>query len=210
MSRFQLLNEAYKGCHRLTLPSVKNLTRSPLCHLKMSKALATSQRVTLPDIPELYDPNFLDVLLPPADPKMSEPTLMESEKAGSTLRNAMMDALKTTANRTFTENLAPAYSSTGSPTLDAFQFVKPRVSKPQLNTYLKNAWDEDSSLTLKIIWNHRSIHDGKGDKETFYRYAHPASRVLLLILTRHYLLNIVHSAGFTTTIHGRPFLIFTC
>ncbi|KAI0262261.1 hypothetical protein BGY98DRAFT_1092197 [Russula aff. rugulosa BPL654] len=34
---------------------------------------------------------------------------------------------------------------------------------------LAKAWAEDPALTLKIIWNTRSIHDGKGDKELFYR-----------------------------------------
>jgi Domain of unknown function (DUF2828) len=127
-------------------------------------AAASSQNVTLPDIPELYNPHFLDLLLPVADVKISEP-VTES----STPRNPMVDALKTTITQTLTENFAPAFSYTGSPTLDAFQFLKGHVSESQLNIYLKNAWDEDSSLTLKIIWNLRSIHDGKKDKETFYR-----------------------------------------
>jgi hypothetical protein len=34
---------------------------------------------------------------------------------------------------------------------------------------LAKAWEEDPSLTLRIIWNTRSIHNGKGDKELFYR-----------------------------------------
>jgi hypothetical protein len=137
-------------------------------------AAASSQNVTLPDIPELYNPNFLDVLLPAVDVKTSTSAPKSST---STPRNPMIDALQATAKQTFTENLAPAYSSTGSPTLDAFQFLKGHVSERQFNTYLKKAWDEDSSLTLRIIWNLRSIHDGKGDKETFYRYVY-FSRVI--------------------------------
>ncbi|KIJ09162.1 hypothetical protein PAXINDRAFT_87872 [Paxillus involutus ATCC 200175] len=34
---------------------------------------------------------------------------------------------------------------------------------------LENAWAEDPALTLRMIWSARSIHDGKGDKELFYR-----------------------------------------
>ncbi|KIJ06903.1 hypothetical protein PAXINDRAFT_51147, partial [Paxillus involutus ATCC 200175] len=34
---------------------------------------------------------------------------------------------------------------------------------------LENAWSEDPVLTVRIIWNARSIHDGKGDKELFDR-----------------------------------------
>jgi len=135
-------------------------------------AAASSQNVTVPDIPELYDPNFLDVLIP------AEP-VTESKKASSSApKNPMIDALRATANQTFTENFAPAYSSTYSPTLDAFQFLKDHVSVPKFNAYLKSAWDEDPALTLRIIWNLRSIHDGKGDRETFYRYVFFFSSVL--------------------------------
>lgn len=38
-----------------------------------------------------------------------------------------------------------------------------------IDSVLARAWAEDPALTLKIIWNTGSIHDGKGDKELFYR-----------------------------------------
>lgn len=165
-------------------------------------ATASSQNATLPDIPELYNPNFLDVLLPPVDVKVPDVVTESKQPSGSTARNPMMDALQSTANQAFTTNLAPAYSSTGSATLDAFQFLSGHCSMSQMNAYLKDAWAEDASLTLRIIWNLRSIHDGKGDKETFYRY------VFTLFLYHELSIELVclaHLAGYTKIIHELPF-----
>ena len=81
----------------------------------------------------------------------------------------MMDALKATAHRALTENWDPAYSSTLSATLDAFQSLRPGWFDINLGDTLKKAWAEDPELTLRIIWNSRSIHDGKSDKEVFYQ-----------------------------------------
>ncbi|GJE97334.1 vWFA domain-containing protein [Phanerochaete sordida] len=124
-------------------------------------AAASCQDVTLPVIPELHDASFLDALLPVRDvpmvPKVDEP------------RHPMMDALKAAANRTRTTNGDPAFASTLSPTLDAFQALRPGWFDPDLGTTLSKAWDEDPELTLRIIWNCRSIHDGKSDKEVFYQ-----------------------------------------
>jgi hypothetical protein len=80
----------------------------------------------------------------------------------------MMDALRSTAHHKLTENIAPAFGSTLSATLDAFQGVRPYVSGSAINDYLFKAWAEDPALTLRIIWSLRSIHDGKADKELFY------------------------------------------
>lgn len=64
--------------------------------------------------------------------------------------------------------MAEAYSSTGSATLDAFNGLN-WWSFQQINKALERAWAEDPALTLRIIWNMRSIHDGKGENELFYR-----------------------------------------
>ncbi|EKM53550.1 uncharacterized protein PHACADRAFT_163867 [Phanerochaete carnosa HHB-10118-sp] len=72
-----------------------------------------------------------------------------------------MDALKAAANRTLTENWDPAYKSTLSPTLDAFQSLRPGWFDSDLGDTLKKAWAVDPEVTLRIIWNSRSIHDGK-------------------------------------------------
>ncbi|KAG6846181.1 hypothetical protein H0H93_015559, partial [Arthromyces matolae] len=80
----------------------------------------------------------------------------------------MMEALKQTSHRTLTQNGAPTYNSTRSATLDAFQLLNSAVTLSQFDEYLKNSWAEDPEMTLRIIWNIRSIHDGKGEKELFY------------------------------------------
>ncbi|KAF9235234.1 hypothetical protein BU15DRAFT_78243 [Melanogaster broomeanus] len=127
------------------------------------RAAATSQNVTLPPIPELFDPNFLDVLLPPTQsttvPKVEPPEVS----------NAMMDALRSTAHQKLTTNDAPAFGSTLVPTLDAFYGLRTGIAGHKVDLFLENAWEEDPELTLRIIWNIRSIHDGKAEKELFYR-----------------------------------------
>ncbi|THG96158.1 hypothetical protein EW026_g5631 [Hermanssonia centrifuga] len=128
----------------------------------MSTAASTSQIVTLPVIPELYNPSFLDVLLPVRGATASV------QKSQTEPRHPMMDALKASASLTLTENLSPAYSSTSSAVLDAFQTLKPYASDSNIPAALKKAWAEDPQLTLRLIWNSRSIHDGKGEKEVFY------------------------------------------
>jgi hypothetical protein len=129
-----------------------------------SAAASTSQIVTLPHIPELFYPNFLDVLLPP------RPALSADANVGAPVpKSAFMDALKSVAHHRITENGAPAFSSTLSSTLDAFQSLSVHMDTRTIDGVLARAWAEDPALTLKIIWNTRSIHHGKSDKELFYR-----------------------------------------
>ncbi|TFK45139.1 hypothetical protein BDQ12DRAFT_718239 [Crucibulum laeve] len=126
----------------------------------------SSQIVTLPEIPELYNPSFLDILLPASE------NTVEVDNDGAqtpTPGNTMMDALKSTAHQTFTQNVAMAYSSTLSATLDAFNGLPVHMPQAELDRLLRDAWREDPELTMRIIWNLRSIHDGKGDKVLFYR-----------------------------------------
>ncbi|KAG1807297.1 uncharacterized protein BJ212DRAFT_1387541 [Suillus subaureus] len=127
-------------------------------------AAASSQNVTLPAIPELTNPNFLDVLLPVSE-DAGPMIVTENSPAHS---NAMMDALRSTAHHKLTENYSPAFSSTLSTTLDAFNGIRPNVSGSSIDDYLFKAWAENPVLTLRIIWSLRSIHDGKSDKELFY------------------------------------------
>ncbi|KAG1766885.1 hypothetical protein EV702DRAFT_980520 [Suillus placidus] len=128
-------------------------------------AAASSQNVTLPPIPELTNPNFLDILLP-VSKDAGTTRITENSPAHS---NAMMDALRLTAHHKLTENDSPAFSSTLSATLDAFNGIRPGVSGSSIDDYLSKAWAEDPALTLRIIWSVRSIHDGKSDKEHFYK-----------------------------------------
>ncbi|GLB38009.1 putative protein with domain of unknown function (DUF2828) [Lyophyllum shimeji] len=124
-------------------------------------AAASQVRLSRSDIPELYDPNFLDVLIPP--PADRTP-VSQSMVAAETPKNSMMEALTQTAHQTLTQNLAPTYNSTLSPTLDAFQCLASAQTQARFNKYLQDAWAEDADLTLRIIWNTRSIHDGKATR----------------------------------------------
>ncbi|KAF9226942.1 hypothetical protein BS17DRAFT_800848 [Gyrodon lividus] len=124
---------------------------------------ATSQNVTLPPIPQLFDPNFIDVLLP-ATQSITVPKVEIPEAS-----NAMIDALRSIAHQKLTTNAAPTSSSTLISTLDAFLGLSTGVSGEVVDRFLENAWAEDPVLTLRIIWYTRSIHDGKAEKELFYR-----------------------------------------
>ncbi|KAI5995300.1 hypothetical protein F5J12DRAFT_855869 [Pisolithus orientalis] len=132
-------------------------------------AVRSSQNVTLPPIPELFDPNFLDALLPP--PKSTPPQeIIVEGSVESRVENKMMDALRSTVHHKYTENDAPAFSSTLSPTLDAYMGLRKGISGTSVDWYLEEAWAQDPTLTLRLIWRCRSIHDGQGDRELFYRY----------------------------------------
>ena len=133
----------------------------------MAATLATcsSRSILLPSIPELFNPNFLDVLVPEQLPTGSEPQI----QAQATPSNPMIDALKSTSRQILTENMAPAYSGTDSATVNAFSGINRYTTRVELDAFLKNSWKEDANLTLRIIWNLRSIHDGKSEKEAFYR-----------------------------------------
>lgn len=72
-------------------------------------------------------------------------------------------------NKMLTENAGIAYRSTNSPLLDLFSELEKTVSGPRLRDLLEASWREDAIATVKIVWNARSIHLGKGEKESFYR-----------------------------------------
>jgi hypothetical protein len=127
----------------------------------------STQVIVLPDLPELYDDNFLDILLPV---KGGSHTIGRATTTPAAT-NPVIDALIENSRRTFTENDAPAYNSTNSPILDAFNNLSTYTASSDVNGYLSKSWIEDPELTLRLIWTLRSIPDGKGLKETFYRYA---------------------------------------
>lgn len=127
------------------------------------KPTASERSVTLPAIPELYNKDFLDVLIP------GDVALIVDPQEVVAPGNPMMEALKATSYQTYIANGARAYSSTLSATLDAFTSLSRYTSQSDMEYYLSRSWEEDPVLTLHIIWNLRSIHDGKGEKEAFYR-----------------------------------------
>jgi hypothetical protein len=67
----------------------------------------------------------------------------------------------------FTENMDLAHVSASQPIVDAFYDLK--GSANQVEKLLNEAWAFDAETTLKIIFNARSIHLGKGDKEGAYK-----------------------------------------
>ncbi|KAJ6589857.1 hypothetical protein DFH09DRAFT_1274175 [Mycena vulgaris] len=107
--------------------------------MNSSTQVGSSQNTLLPDIPELFDADFLDVLIP----RSNSPSA--SNARGQTGSSSTQD-------RTRTENGGPAYGSTGSATLDAFCSLGSHTYGPEVGQYLDQAWAEDPDLTLRIIW----------------------------------------------------------
>ncbi|KAH8830920.1 hypothetical protein DL96DRAFT_1813896 [Flagelloscypha sp. PMI_526] len=137
-------------------------TSSPLVH-----SSAQSCQVITINIPELTDPNFLDTLVPLKNADSTMP--VDNDTVVTAPSNPMMDALKSTTGRTRTANNAPAYDTTGDAVLDAFQFINQDSYSPKVDDLLEKSWKQDPALTLHSIWNLRSIHDGKSQKDVFYR-----------------------------------------
>jgi hypothetical protein len=137
------------------------------CAASSFRAMAlTSQNVTLPHIPELFNPDFLNVLVP-VSAADSRVVVMDANDASHFPTNSLMTRLRSD-DRAYNKHMAMAFSSTGSATLDAFHFLN-CWSYEEIGEHLHKAWNEDPSTTLRLIWNMRSIHDGKSEKELFYR-----------------------------------------
>ena len=125
----------------------------------------SAQIIVLPDIPELYDDNFLDILLPAKGDSIA----IDQATTKPAAVNPLIEALIENSRRTFTENGAPAYNTTNSAILDAFNNLSANTPDSDVAGYLSKSWIEDPELTLRLIWTLRSVPDGKGLKETFYR-----------------------------------------
>ncbi|KAJ3776845.1 hypothetical protein FB446DRAFT_719856 [Lentinula raphanica] len=151
---------------RISQQSISSIKSTHTSQYRMASTInLTTQKFTMPHVPELYDVNFLDVLLPPKP----DDVVVTDAQAAPAPRNAMMDALQASAYLTLTENGAPALSSTLSPTVDAFNGLNPYSDANTLDNLLTKSWKEDPGLTLRLIWQLRSIHDGKSEREGFYR-----------------------------------------
>ncbi|KAJ3970905.1 hypothetical protein EV361DRAFT_913789 [Lentinula raphanica] len=151
---------------RISQQSISSIKSTHTSQYRMASTInLTTQKFTMPHVPELYDVNFLDVLLPPKP----DDVVVTDAQAAPAPRNAMMDALQASAHLTLTENGAPALSSTLSPTVDAFNGLNPYSDANTLDNLLTKSWKEDPGLTLRLIWQLRSIHDGKSEREGFYR-----------------------------------------
>lgn len=138
--------------------------------INVSSPSQSARPVTLPHIPELYEPidKVLDALLGPAAPYT--PAVIEaSELEAAAAANPFMTVLKQAVNRMTTDNDAAAYKSTLSPTLDAFTSLSQATEAASFPRLLNSSWEADPQATLRIIWNLRSVHDGKSAREPFYR-----------------------------------------
>ena len=70
-------------------------------------------------------------------------------------------------NKTLTENADVAFASAGQPLVDAFYELK--GDAVDVEAMLNESWAFDGEATLKIIFNARSIHLGKADREAAYK-----------------------------------------
>ena len=166
-------------------------------------ATPNTQIIALPDIPELYDDNFLDILLPV---RGGGPTAGRATTTPAAV-NPVIEALIENSRRTFTDKGAPAYNSTGSAILDAFHNLS--TCTLDVAEYLSKSWIEDPELTLHLIWSLRSVPDGKGLKETFYQCVYIVlDGSFKLFLHTFPSLKTGHSVGCINATPGLPSLIF--
>jgi hypothetical protein len=56
-----------------------------------------------------------------------------------------------------------------SPLVDLFHDLGENTESDEIKTLLDDAWEEDASLTLKIVFNARSIHLGKSNRVASYK-----------------------------------------
>lgn len=74
-------------------------------------------------------------------------------------------------NRMLTENADLAYQSTTDALVDLMAELEDVITGPRLNDLLDSAWAANPLMTLKLIFNARSIHLGKASRKTFYMCA---------------------------------------
>ena len=82
---------------------------------------------------------------------------------------SFLDALKEEANKTFTENGAVTYRSSGSENVDIFASIGALRSTDDqeiVRRFIK-AWAEDRDLAMKILFYARDIRGGLGERRVF-------------------------------------------
>ncbi|KAF2476598.1 uncharacterized protein BDR25DRAFT_300542 [Lindgomyces ingoldianus] len=72
-------------------------------------------------------------------------------------------------NKTLTANADVTNISSKNPLVDLFYDLAEFTADDKLKILLEHAWKEDSLMTLKIIFNTRSIHLGKSNKIATYK-----------------------------------------
>ncbi|CUA70313.1 putative protein L728 [Acanthamoeba polyphaga mimivirus] [Rhizoctonia solani] len=120
-----------------------------------------SRDLTVPGSAKIVRP--ISQLLEQLLPVTSKPTCTGSSE------NPLVSGMKQIQNQARTWNNAEAYASTTSATLDAFSGLNANSTGEEIHLQLAKSWEESPELTLRIIWNMRSIHEGHNDKIGFYR-----------------------------------------
>ncbi|KAJ1308717.1 hypothetical protein OPQ81_004408 [Rhizoctonia solani] len=120
--------------------------------------------VTVPESAQIVTPisQLLERLLP-------VPVKPTPAPHGASFDSPFVAAMKEVQNRARTENNAEAYESTTSATLDAFSGLNANSTGKEIHEQLAKSWEESPEITLRIIWNMRSIHEGHSNKIGFYR-----------------------------------------
>ncbi|KAH9868790.1 hypothetical protein J1614_007864 [Plenodomus biglobosus] len=72
-------------------------------------------------------------------------------------------------NKTLTENADVSNVSSKDPLVDLFYDLGESTASIKLKALLENAWSEDPLMTLKVIFNARSIHLGKSNRVASYK-----------------------------------------
>ncbi len=129
----------------------------------------STRDVTVPALDELRDSNYLDRILPPPEVVPGPAPKKQEEPGDPPKGSTIMAALHDTANRQLTQNMAAAYASTLLSTLDAFNGLSQATDVEDYDWLLNRSWEEDPKTTVQIIFNLRSIHEGKAEREGFYR-----------------------------------------
>ena len=88
-------------------------------------------------------------------------------------------------NMTLTENASHTFESTKSSCLDFYFDVMQKTDPKHIVSLLKEAWDENAALTLKLIFQLRDIRKGKGASIEFHH--------ALIWLFNHHPLTLIHN-----------------
>jgi hypothetical protein len=73
------------------------------------------------------------------------------------------------ANLTLTENFGVTHATTEYAPLDLFHTFTSPIKPEDAEALLVKSWDVNPLETLKLIWNVRSVGEGKGEAQTFFR-----------------------------------------
>ncbi|KAG9103511.1 hypothetical protein FRC07_009974, partial [Ceratobasidium sp. 392] len=138
---------------------------------------STKWNVTVPQSTELVKPaaQLLEQLLPT---KRTPPDVVQiadlfkqlfpPNKAASASGSTLTTTPERVKNQARTRKNAKAYHSTESAVLDAFSGLNAKSTTRDIHKQLAASWEQSPELTLRVIWNMRSIHEGQSNKIGFY------------------------------------------